>query len=480
MWDFRNSILSCFLFHFDVFESGACALAALAALQCLPLFARNSLLDKDQLSEILFLFSHALLGVYIFSLSQDLMTAFIGLELTSLALYLLIGMAPKETLPLEASIKYFVLSAFAGILFLYGLSFIFGLSGDLTVSGLAASGHQFHRFFFLGLAFLLAGLLFKMSVFPFQFWLPDVYQGAITPVTSFMATGFKAAVILFVGRVFLPVFSGEKLEMLLMGFAVLSVLTALFGNILALRQTNLKRLVAFSSLGHSGYLLMALTGLFSIQKADFFPLFYYLLAYVFMTGGALAVIQCLEEKTPQPTLKDLEGLFKTNPWIALSLTLFLLGLAGIPPLFGFFAKVALFQPVIAAGLWWVLFWGLVASGIGLYYYVKTRGVYVSGPSAEACYLFLEHESAVCLFHHWSFAGRCLFGLVLRHGFKKLLTILMIVFFPVSCWLKFFKLSCMALKRPGIPSPVFALIKTPGLKSESLFSEAARRSILLKT
>lgn len=359
-----------FSLHFDVFESGACALAALAALQCLPLFARNNLLDKSQLTEILFLFSHALLGVYIFSLSQDLMTAFIGLELASLSLYLLIGMAPKEKLPLEASIKYFILSSFAGILFLYGLSFIFGLSGDLTIAGLSVTNHQVHRFFFLGLCFLLSGLLFKMSVFPFQFWLPDVYQGAVTPVTSFMATGLKAAVILFVGRAFLPVFSGEKLEMLLMAFAALSVLTALFGNILALRQSNLKRLIAFSSLGHSGYLLMALTGLFTIQKPDFFPLFYYLLAYVFMTGGALAVIQCLEEKTSQPTLKDLEGLFKTNPLIALSLTVFLLGLAGIPPVFGFFAKVALFQPVIAAGLWWMLFWGLVASGIGLYYYVK--------------------------------------------------------------------------------------------------------------
>ena len=359
-----------FSLHFDVFESGACVLAALAAIQSLPLFGRNPWLDKTQLTESLFLFSHALLGVYIFCLSQDLLTAFIGLELASLVLYILIAMAPKELLSLEASIKYFILSSLASILFLYGLSFLFGVSGDLTIENFGATGNQLHRFFFLGLGFLLAGLLFKMSVFPFQFWLPDVYQGALTPVTSFMATGLKSAVILFIGRAFFPVFSNEKMGMLLMGLGIFSVLTALFGNILALGQSFLKRIMAFSSLGHSGYLLMALVGIFSLKKPDFFPLFYYLLAYIFMTGGALAAIQCLEQKNSQPELKDLQGLFKTNPLFATLFSLFLLGLAGMPPFFGFFAKTALFQPLISAGHWWILFWAIIASAIGLYYYIK--------------------------------------------------------------------------------------------------------------
>lgn len=368
-FDDRHPVL--FSLRFGVFESGACVLAALAALQCIPLFSRNQWIDKNQLTESLFLFSHVLVGVYIFSLSQDLMTAFIGLETASLVLYLLIAFVPKAKFSLEASIKYFVLSSFAGILFLYGLSFIFGVSGDLAVAALGEAGNQFYRFFFLGLGFLLVGLLFKMSIFPFQFWLPDVYQGALTPVTSFMATGLKSAVILFIGRVFSPVFiNNERAEILLMVLGMFSVLTVLFGNILALRQHFLKRLVAFSSLGHSGYLLMALVGIFSLKVPDFFPLFYYLSAYIFMTGGAFACIQCLEEKHFQPELKDLAGLFKTNPLFALGFSLFLLGLAGMPPFFGFFAKVALFKPLIASGHWWMLFWALVASAIGLYYYIK--------------------------------------------------------------------------------------------------------------
>ena len=367
---FRENSPVIFSLHFDIFESGACVLAALAALQSFSLFGHNRWFDKKQLTESLFLFSHALVGIYIFCLSQDLITAFIGLELASLVLYILIAMAPEEKLSLEASIKYFVLSSFGGICFLYGLSFLFGVSGELTVASLGAETNQFYRFFFLGIGFLLSGLLFKMSIFPFQFWLPDVYQGALTPVTSFMATGLKSAVILFTGRFFLQSFAMEKMGILLITLGVCSVLTALFGNILALRQTFLKRIVAFSSLGHSGYLLMALVGIFSLGKDDYFPLFYYLLAYIFMTGGLLAGIQCLERENSQPELKDLTGLFKTNPLFASVLSLFLLGLAGMPPLFGFFAKASLFQPLIAAGHWWILFWGLVASAIGLYYYIK--------------------------------------------------------------------------------------------------------------
>ena len=355
------------------------------------------------------MFSHALLGVYVFCLAQDLLTAFIGLELASLVLYLLIALAPKELLSLEASIKYFILSSFAGVLFLYGLSFLFGVSGDLTVDAFEVQGNQLHRFFFLGLGFLLAGLLFKMSIFPFQFWLPDVYQGALTPVTSFMATGLKSAVILFIGRVGFPVFANEKAGMLLLGLGVLSVLTALFGNILALGQNFLKRLIAFSSLGHSGYLLMALVGIFSLKKPDFFPLFYYLIAYIFMTGGALTAIQCLEQKNSQPELKDLQGLFKTNPVFASTLSMFLLGLAGMPPLFGFFAKAALFQPLIAAGHWWILFWAIIASAIGLYYYIKPLTHMCQGERTLSLTLPWSMKALLTFCALGTFLGAFLFG-----------------------------------------------------------------------
>ena len=139
---------------------------------------------------------------------------------------------------------------------------------------------------------------------------------------------------------------------------------------MALKQVKLKRLAAFSSLTHSGYLMMALTGILSLTEQDFRPVFYYLLAYIFVTGGLFSAIQLLETKNSQPELGDLRGLFKNQPWLAGGLTVFLLGLAGVPPVFGFFSKVALFQPLILSRNWWLLFWALIGSAIGIYYYVK--------------------------------------------------------------------------------------------------------------
>ena len=357
----------------DMYSSGACALVALAALQSLPLFAFNQWIDKKQLTEILFLFSHGVAALYVFCLSQDLMTAFISLEAASLMVYIVMALGRKENLCLEAAIKYFVLSSLAGVIFLYGLSFVFGVVGQVDFLSLREMEQaQFNRFFFLGLTLLLTGLLFKMAVFPFQFWLADVYQGALTPLTSFLATGFKTAIVLFIGKLFqLPLFAfSHHGEVFVYGLGGLSVLTVLFGSLMALKQVKLKRLAAFSSLTHSGYLMMALTGILSLTDQDFRPVFYYLLAYIFMTGGFFSAIQFLETKNSQPELGNLRGLFKNQPWLAGGLVLFLLGLAGVPPVFGFFSKVALFQPLILSENWWLLFWALIGSAIGIYYYIK--------------------------------------------------------------------------------------------------------------
>ena len=373
---FKSSGGEYFSLRFDLYGSGACALVALASLQSLPLFAASRYIDKKQMSEILFLFSHAVAALYVFCLSRDFMTAFIGLETASLLIYIMLAMSRKDTLCLEAALKYFILSAFAGAVFLYGMSFLFGAAGSLDFDILfqnPSEGSLHSRFFFLGAAFVFAGLFFKMAVFPFQFWLADVYQGALTPMTSFMATAVKAAAFLFAGKIF----AMPLLELWEHGLALLSSLkaagvsTLLFGSFMALRQTKLKRLAAFSSLAHSGYMLMALAAVLSLPgEKDFRPLFYYLLAYIFMTGGLLAGIQALEKKTSQPEINDLKGLFQSRPWFAAALSLFLLGLAGMPPVFGFFAKLALFQPLAASQSWWMLLWAFAGSAIGLYYYIK--------------------------------------------------------------------------------------------------------------
>ena len=361
---------------FGSYETIACVLVGVASLQSLFLFRFNLWIDKKQLTEILFFFSHGVAALYIFCLSQDLMTAFIGLETASLIIYITLAMSRKDLFCLESSMKYFVLSALAGVVFLYGLSFLFGATGSLEIKDFFLSqADSYNRFIFLGFALVFCGLFFKVALFPFQFWLADVYQGALTPMTAFMGTAVKSSVVLFIGRLFaLPFFEkGEHGFILISGLAVASVLTVLFGNIMALKQNKLKRLVAFSSIAHSGYLMMALVGILSLTNdaKDFSALVYYLISYIFMTGGLLTAIQCLETKTSsQVDIQDLRALFKTQPLFATAISLFLVGLAGLPPTFGFFAKVALFQPLVLSANWWVLFWAFIGSTIGLYYYIK--------------------------------------------------------------------------------------------------------------
>ena len=363
--------------RFDNYASGTCVLVALASLISLSLFHLNSWIDKKQLTEILFFFCQGIVGLYVFSLAQDLMTAFIGLETASLIIYINLAMSRKELFSLESAIKYFVLSALSSVVFLYGLSFVFGSAGTLELDKFflpGAEANLYNRFFFLGWALVFSALFFKIALFPFQFWLADVYQGALTPMTAFMAIAVKSSLVLFLGKIFtFPFFEKSSHGFVfLSGLAIASVLTVLFGNIMALKQVKLKRLVAFSSLAHSGYLMMALFGILSLNSSskDLSALFYYLLAYIFLTGGLLMGFQSLEKQNSQPELKDLQSLFKSNPLLALGLSLFLLGLAGIPPSFGFFAKLGLFQPLILSGSWWVLFWAFVGSAIGLYYYMK--------------------------------------------------------------------------------------------------------------
>ena len=196
-----------------------------------------------------------------------------------------------------------------------------------------------------------------------------------------MAVGVKSAVVLFLGKLFaLPFFEkGEHGFVFLIGLATASVLTVLFGNIMALKQKKWKRLAAFSSLAHSGYLMMLLFGILNTAQPekDFSVLFFYLIAYIFLTGGLLTAIQCLEKQSSQTELKDSATLFKKSPFLAFAFAVFLLGLAGMPPSFGFFAKVGLFQSLASSGSWWLLFWAFVGSAIGLYYYIKPISLMLS-------------------------------------------------------------------------------------------------------
>ena len=379
---------SVFSLKWDPYSSGACVLVNLSALISLALFYLNSWLDRKQLTEILFFFSQGLVALYVFCLSQDFMTAFIGIEMASLILYVNLAMSRKDLFCLEASIKYFVLSAVSSVVFLYGVSFVFGATGSLEWASFFEGKNSlatYNRFFFLGFSLIFTSLFFKVALFPFQFWLADVYQGALTPLTNFMSTGVKSAVLLFLGKMFaLPLFkSSEHGSYFLIGLAVACVLTVLFGNIMALKQTLIKRLIAFSSLAHSGYLMMALYALLTGSEETISILFFYLLSYIFLTGGLLVVVQSLEKSSSQISAQNIQSLFYRTPFLAIAFALFLLGLAGIPPTFGFFAKVGLFQILIQSSNWWLLFWAFIGSGIGLFYYIKPITILYSEEKKES-------------------------------------------------------------------------------------------------
>ena len=415
IFGFNNK--TAFFLHFDAYSSASCVLVALSALISLALLYLNSWLDRKHLTEILFFFSQGVLALYVFCLAQELMTAFIGIEIASLILYINLAMSQKELLCLESAIKYFVLSALSSVVFLYGLSFLFGATGTLEINQFFTEQNEsfvYNRFFFLGFCLIFASLFFKVALFPFQFWLADVYQGALTPFTLFMATGIKSSVVLFLGKLFaLPFF--EKSEhgfVFLTGLATASVLTVLFGNIMALNQKKWKRLVAFSSLAHSGYLMMALFGILNVisSSKDFSILFYYLLAYIFLTGGLLTAVQCLEKQSSQTELKDSQSLFKRNPFLAFAFSLFLLGLAGMPPAFGFFAKVGIFQSLISSASWWLLFWAFIGSAIGLYYYIKPISLMLnSEKKLEPLHIPSLARLSLILLMFFSLFGAFLFG-----------------------------------------------------------------------
>lgn len=363
------------LLRFDNYSSGACLLVAVASLFSLSLFHTNLWLDKKQYTEILFFLCQGLLGLYVFCLAQNLMLAFVGLELASLMIYINLSMSQKDKFCLEAAIKYFILSALAGIFFLYGLSFLFGIVGSLDLNDIfvvTKTNYFYNRFFYLAWLFIFCALFFKIALFPFHLWLADVYQGALSPMTAFMALAVKSSIVLFLGKLFSQNFFEHHGSLFLTGLGIAGVLTVLSGSLMALNQIKLKRLLAFSSLTHSGYLMMGLYGVLNLNQEakELSWLFYYLLSYIFLSAGLMLVFQIFENKSSQAELKDLKGLFKNHPILALGLSVFLLALAGLPPTFGFFAKLGLFQPLILSGSWWLMFWAFVGSGLGLYYYIK--------------------------------------------------------------------------------------------------------------
>lgn len=336
----------------------------------------NGSTKGSQLSELVFLTMNSLLGALILISALNLITVFIGLELMSLSLYLMIAMSHEQKLSKEAAIKYFVLGSLSSAIFLYGVSFIYGSTGsvslvDLMQNALGLLKGNNHLFLF-GFAFVLLGFCFKVAIAPFHAWTPDVYQGAATPVTSFMATAIKTASFAAFLRLIATkgILGSESLFVILQWLAVITM-TA--GNVAALVQNNFKRTLAYSSIAHSGYVLVGVIAAGISENSAFGAgsVVFYLLTYSLMTMGAFAVLSLIEKNENDFVLtEDLAGFAKNKPVLALCLTVFLLSLAGLPPALGFFGKLYLFSAAVNEGLLWLALWGVINSVLGAYYYLR--------------------------------------------------------------------------------------------------------------
>jgi NADH-quinone oxidoreductase subunit N len=322
-------------------------------------------------------------GMIAMAKGSDFLTIFLGLEIFSLALYILTGFARRDVRSGEASLKYFLLGAFASGFFLYGIALIYGATGSTNLraieQGLAplSVSLPFAPLLPLGVGLLLVGYGFKVALVPFHQWTPDVYQGAPTSVTAFMSVATKMAAFASLIRVLAALVSFDRPW--LIAIAVLAVLTMTVGNLAALRQTSLKRLLAYSSIAHAGYVL---TGLAAGNKQGAEGALYYLLGYTFMNLGAFAVLLALQRPTENDvTSERLQGLSSRQPMLAVLMAVFMFGLTGIPPLAGFFGKLYVFNGAVQGGMTWLAVIGVLNSAIAAYYYLRlTVSMFMADPA----------------------------------------------------------------------------------------------------
>jgi len=308
-------------------------------------------------------------GMMTFAAATDLIVMFLGLELMSISLYALVGITRRVYKSTEASLKYFLLGAFATGFFLYGIALLYGVTGTTNILEIAQniSEYKSEPLFLTGTGLLLVGFAFKVGAVPFHMWVPDVYEGAPTMVTAFMSTGAKAAAFTALLLVFTATFDFTHSSMNTV-LAVLAVASMLVGNIVALSQNNVKRMLAYSSIAHAGYMLIGIT---AGTDAGLTGVVYYLIAYMFTNIGAFGIIAVLESADQSGTdMEHFRGLFKRHPMLSVLMAIFMFSLIGLPPLAGFFGKYYIFVAAIENGYTWLTIVGVVTSMISVYYYLR--------------------------------------------------------------------------------------------------------------
>lgn len=371
LWDAANPISFLGSFHGDNLSIVFRGIIALSAAVTILMSIRYVEQSGTSLAEFLTILMTATLGGMFLSGADELVMIFVSLETLSISSYLLTGYTKRDPRSNEAALKYLLIGASSSAIFLYGLSLLYGLSAGQTnlneiAASITAAGLEQSIAVVIALVFVIAGIAFKIAAVPFHQWTPDVYEGSPTPVVAFLSVGSKAAGFALAIRLLVTAFPylTEQWHFVLTALAILSMI---LGNVVALAQTSMKRLLAYSSIGQAGFVMI---GLVIGTNAGYSSMVFYLLVYLFMNLGAFTGIILFSLRTGTDQISEYAGLYHKDPLLTLALSVCLLSLGGIPPLAGFFGKLYLFWAGWQAGAYGLVILGLVTSVISIYYYIR--------------------------------------------------------------------------------------------------------------
>jgi len=354
--------------NFGLFVTGVLIVIGLLSLAIsAPTLDRGRLPRGEYYALLLF----SLAGMMLMAMAADLLVIFLALEVLSLGVYVLTGIRRESPAATEAAFKYFLLGAFASAFFVYGIAFTYGLTGstrlDRIGAQIAAQAMAPTPMLLLALGLLLVGFAFKVSAVPFHMWTPDAYEGAPPAVTGFMSAGVKAAAFAAFVRVFLSAFDPLRADWSMLVW-VIAAATMIVGTVVGVAQSNVKRMLAYSSIAHGGYLMVALVSANQVGKG---AVLFYLLAYAVTNLGAFGVVAVMEtDERPNDEVSDYAGLWGRQPGLALLMTIFLLSLGGFPPLAGFIAKWYVFTAAVEAGFYWLAIIGVLTSVVSVFFYLR--------------------------------------------------------------------------------------------------------------
>jgi NADH-quinone oxidoreductase subunit N len=361
--------------------SSVLKVALLISVAVLLVYSRDYLVARNLFTgEFVLLLLFATLGMMVMVSANHFVTLYLGLEILALSTYAMVALNRDSAISTEAAMKYFILGALASGLLLYGMSMIYGGTASLDVATVAKT-IEFSRandpLVAFGLVFVVAGLAFKLGVVPFHMWVPDVYQGAPTPMTLFIGSASKVAAFGFFVRILGDALAGASSDWSMM-LVVLCVASLAVGNIIAIAQTNIKRMLAYSTISHMGFLLL---GILAATKNGYAASMFYIITYALMSLGAFGIIMLLSRPGFEAdSLDDLKGLNQRSPWVAFLMLVMMMSMAGIPPFVGFFAKLAVLEAALAAGYTWLVVYAVLMSVIGAFYYLRVlKLMYMDDP-----------------------------------------------------------------------------------------------------